>query len=813
MEGPSKEETADRSTVSTSELLAHSLTESSSTTSTEVRADSAYADKTRPNSPNDPSSSQNHYSFEDGKPSSKTSLGKVYFKLKSLPSLLLVDVDVYTMETVTENGEVTQLRTMVESKRLRRRALLEWLKGLDQKGSEQAASAESEKVVDWSQIAFDLEARSRMLDDSVGRDINDMAPDDQRFGRTNRLVIPVQNEDTAIKASSILQANEHKELRDTKKELSKAKKQENPDNVDGKPIFCVIVRAGRFVQAPDETERQSEDGSEGKSESESEMKSQDGSKKTSESESEMKSDDGGEKKMNLYTGYVQLLFQHQCSSNYNAHGSAYGPIAEIIDHPDNRKADDAKLMNLVDTLKEKDKIHQHAPSRYDLRFKPLIDVALRLCIKCDLVPVIEGGSTVAHYASYHFPANPGTIPSMTQSLRKSLSGVRVRCVSANELHDTHITNAVKDDGTTEDRSSGVQDSQEFPKREYIIRNIKTNSDVGKVIPKTSETGETRFSNVKSYLRDRGTHLDAKFDHLPLADIGNKKPFWVPLDLLIFSGDQVPPNMGHLTEELQRLRQFLDPVQVASRAAKLIHQKSGNATGFFDWDENFNMCDISLPFFASPEFPYTPLKATPRHAADPKLREKDSEKVSTTLTVLCITPKFDEQAGKDFAADVKEALINEQDRDPAYKVLEISNWKVRLVKSGPELARLQDAISPIEKKTPDKKVLEEDIDLRAKVLIAVIDDTNMSTKTYHETVAEVRRFGDRAMGAVTVCISKQDIDSQRRRRGGRLTLPLTLLQKIRFMLGKKNWKTPDLSQYVEGNFQDGLILIGAHSTLR
>lgn len=202
-------------------------------------------------------------------------------------------------------------------------------------------------------------------------------------------------------------------------------------------------------------------------------------------------------------------------------------------------------------------------------------------------------------------------------------------------------------------------------------------------------------------------------------------------------------------------------------------------------------------------------------------------LSPSLSVLCITSKFKDQGGERLAADVGQAFHYEHEKDANQKILDLSadKYTVALVESGPELLRLQDAgvqeprlvgenLNDAEKLDEEKKETKEErlarnINMKAEVLLAVIDNERMSRAKYLETVAEVRRLGDRNMGAVTVCLSKKELDVQQQRHGGQQTLPLTLLHKIKFMLGETNFETTTLDDYVNKNFEDGLIIIGAH----
>ncbi|KAF1952686.1 hypothetical protein CC80DRAFT_507861 [Byssothecium circinans] len=87
-------------------------------------------------------------------------------------------------------------------------------------------------------------------------------------------------------------------------------------------------------------------------------------------------------------------------------------------------------------------------------------------------------------------------------------------------------------GQTQDASDAQLQSQ-GSLRIRKIRDLKSNSEVGQVMV----NGAGKHVTVRRHMRDHGILLDSTDAHFPLADIGFKKPFWVPLDVLIIPARQ------------------------------------------------------------------------------------------------------------------------------------------------------------------------------------------------------------------------------------------------------------------------------------
>jgi hypothetical protein len=448
-------------------------------TSTDNRYDSVWSQTDTRTQAKSTSLSASGVMVEDGKPTSKKSLGKVYYKLGKLPSLLLIDVDITTGvlektkvpimdengyrpldkdgEAVLEDGKyvvnedgrslldkdsapvldkngtpVTQ-RDMVQSGRLREQALREYIDieftGLD---------------IDQSKIAFDLEARSNQLDSVQGfaENIGQCSfPPRARFGRTSRLIIPVRNKSEV--GMIFDKFDQSKDLTRVKKELPMAQKRDHPEKTD-LTVRCNVVRQGILIDplvwsSEDATPIQVEGMEDVIATYDSAVKKitndgclSDGTKhhaiKKAEAarESEEKkimdeareAEDVRRAKRNahdLSRRSIQLLFQHHWDTKFPEHKASPRNTRDFL-------ATHSDFLENKQTpwVKRGDRrIHRDAPWEYIVQYGPRFGEDLYLSFDYNLVPIINKDFSVAKYAAYHFPANHPTAPaSMSQLIAK-----------------------------------------------------------------------------------------------------------------------------------------------------------------------------------------------------------------------------------------------------------------------------------------------------------------------------------------------------------------------------------------------------------
>lgn len=507
-------------------------------TASNTQPDSASTYSTSPSTPSDQTGSQDdHYRYESGKLSSKSSLGKVYFKLKNPPpSFLLVDIDVYTMEKVQVPNKQKKMvekdqRKMVASKRFRSQALLEYLEILEGEQEQEGKQGQPSRstILDRNLVAFDLEARAFQPRNIFGRDVGQLTHDSSRLGRTTRLLMPVEG---YAAAEQLFSKFHSRDLVKTKMQYSKAEKLESPPNTADKSISCSVIANGKFITPILGTESE-------KSEKE-----------------------------DLYPRYLQIFLQHQFST-----GSSI--LSESI-------TGSRDTLSRVSHDKE-----QPLNGKYDVRLKHRIFGSQGLCVECDIVPVALGGTEVTDYAKSFLPESSSSTLDTISILKKQLQGARVQYrfsetmqkrypIVAKEQGWAPVQNSQSSEDESKDpRDEASQDSSNLDdpwNRAYTVRDVKTNSAVGQVIEKKCTDGTTKYYTVKTYLGLYGASIGAVLENLPLADIGGRKPFWVPVSLLKFHGDQVPPNTGHITKiakDLQMLRSNIIPKRLASTVSELL----------------------------------------------------------------------------------------------------------------------------------------------------------------------------------------------------------------------------------------------------
>ena len=98
------------------------------------------------------------------------------------------------------------------------------------------------------------------------------------------------------------------------------------------------------------------------------------------------------------------------------------------------------------------------------------------------------------------------------------------------------------------------------------------------------------------------------------------------------------------------------------------------------------------------------------------------------------------------------------------------------------------------------------------VIAVVDQTGRGSQEYLDICADLHKFGDRKLGAVTICVSKRTIDAQLKRHEGNAEyFPHLLLQRLRAMHGEANFHT-DADQYFParpGDEKAHLLVLGGY----
>lgn len=703
---------------------------------------------------------------EDGKPESKASLGRMHYNLKYLPSLLFVDVDVTTKESVEDDdGGIEVKDVIVQSRRLRHLALKDFIasgaksrneevSSSSDEGSDNAGGEEIEVAgsFEHSKLAFDLEARFDGLDILKGHAIDEYQFATSPFGRTNRIIIPVKDRNTAINVLGKLEKT--KKLTETKKQKKLKAKRANP-KLEDDPVTCTVVRKGIFIDPSDAEESVD--------------------------------------RKELYRHGLQLLFQQQ-------------------DRPATSRTDEHIAFEAPDGtvwVQSKDRtIHSEAPWGYGVRYKSIIDRSYRLCISFDLVPVLERDDSVSKYITYHFPESfPVEHSGIRKIVKRLLQGLRVRYPFSKEISQ-HYSNVAQTHGWKyEYRVYDEEELQGLVDRVYTIKDVKYHSDVGQsiTVDKLAADGstETKHFTVKDYLELFHAAIDKKSQHLPLVDIGKTAPLWVPLNLLFFSDDQVPPHTGHLTAELKRLRGLISAEKIAELGEEVVKGLNSRSNSPLQFEQP-KKPELSLPFPASYDTPYQPLvSVSPEEFGNSSRKRINGAAPLAKVSVMYITPKISSPTTEEFLENVYIALATESEKDFCNRILDISRGEISTnsIRSASELFRLQDKSRSID--------MERLINPISNVFIGIIDGESMTTEKYKDAAAEIKRLGDRRLGAVTIAIDDRQL--KERFQSDRITLPENILRKIRFMLGSMNfdWDDCHFSETIDIKYRNGLIVVGAH----
>jgi hypothetical protein len=160
------------------------------------------------------------------KPNSKTSLGRIHHELKSLPSLLIYEVEVTTLGRVEP--------TKVESRKLRTEALREF-------------GSHLEELPGIDIVVYNVDTRARQLDSIT---VSSTSSEESKADRTNHLIIPVAK-DQAVSGIEDLLSSTHRERR--VEAVKKPNRQQNDQGHKEQRISCRIIGEGKLLQ-PENTE-------------------------------------------------------------------------------------------------------------------------------------------------------------------------------------------------------------------------------------------------------------------------------------------------------------------------------------------------------------------------------------------------------------------------------------------------------------------------------------------------------------------------------------------------------------------------------
>jgi hypothetical protein len=317
-------------------------------------------------------------------------------------------------------------------------------------------------------------------------------------------------------------------------------------------------------------------------------------------------------------------------------------------------------------------------------------------------------------------------------------------------------------------------------------------------------------------------LDNALNYLPLADIGNKHPFWVPMEFLKVAQGQIPRQAGHLTTELKQIRESVASVLRGPNGLLL---KLENVF-FNNVNEHckrpiFEMKSSAFyPPFAE-KTAYVPSLGTPVKPV-PLKREWDQDRPKYRVAVIFVGPTEELKDGT-LARAIRQGFNSSEQG-----VLQIDEHRVKFasVSSLQELIRYQKLTA---EEVGKQKLI--DLDNIAKpegptnetpnstangsedlLILGVIEGSAFDRMKYREIDTELKRLGDRRVGAITICTEKAKLTQLLRPRdGGSVKFPSNILRKAKLMGGGKNWEPRDLSEHklLSEKASRPLILVGAH----
>ncbi|KAF2643052.1 hypothetical protein P280DRAFT_538913 [Massarina eburnea CBS 473.64] len=427
---------------------------------------------------------------------------------------------------------------------------------------------------------------------------------------------------------------------------------------------------------------------------------------------------------------------------------------------------------------------QFPNSYYDLalQFKPSFETPLdgaayALNFAVDLVPVIYREIGVLEFAKHQVLLEDIDV---CKKLKEVLCGMFVR--------------------DNQDKQSSGTPHAEFP-RILRIRDLKTDKEIGQILP--SKVKEGTFVTVKTYLRQCNIKFDETVKHLPLADIGRNKSFWVPLDFLTLQANQPLKKTGQLSLELQRQKQDIQSNQIDdflrfhgntlfTQVRKAI--SNANYTSIIKSILNDIPRNLHVTITPNLQLPTAEPVVRSNKQKDPATNDQFYE-----FSIVYVGRYAKTEPVEKFLKSLKTAIAAAQPKLTGKKANEIPSTSIV---SARELI-----ISGAQDTSPLMECVKG-----AKVLLGVIDRDDMEEEQYKDIKAEMYRLGDRKVGAVTLCVSRQHLANFVERPDNQATFPPNIRRKIRFMRGHGNWKSNPMQLWKTSFLPDkNIIIVGAHIT--
>ncbi|KAF2274586.1 uncharacterized protein EI97DRAFT_103073 [Westerdykella ornata] len=326
----------------------------------------------------------------------------------------------------------------------------------------------------------------------------------------------------------------------------------------------------------------------------------------------------------------------------------------------------------------------------------------------------------------------------------------------------------------------------------VIRDIRPAAEMNSIFVETSQG----YKSVKDLVGSASTS-GVTHQKYPIANIGGKRPFWVPLHDLHVELDQIYRGAGHFTPDLKAaltklqghkdlMRDIIAHGQNYIKQALVAPQRS----------QHKSQTPYQLAVRQTGGGSIIPAKQSRNvdYLVSPRQRRDEANSITTLeeerLTVIYISHDDD-----GFELKLKERL-----EGPEQSTFRFTDVRTVHIKSLAELIRQQvDMHSPL---------MQAVFHPESSVIIGVLDRKNISADAYEEIRAELQRFGDRKPGAVTVCAHKHDLEGCLQRPGRNL-FAANLMRKIKLMLGSLVWETKDVD-YQRFKFDPGTsIVLGAH----
>ncbi|KAI4924295.1 uncharacterized protein J4E92_007376 [Alternaria infectoria] len=328
------------------------------------------------------------------------------------------------------------------------------------------------------------------------------------------------------------------------------------------------------------------------------------------------------------------------------------------------------------------------------------------------------------------------------------------------------------------------------KHPFVIQNVK----LAGAVPDFQIENE-RFS-VHKYFATRILKRSLEYPSLPLAEIARNT--WVPLETLLTSGDQMITHRALTKALMKHARKAYESDDDHERRAKEVANSIVEPlAGLLKYDD---MGQIPIGEFEALT-PKGSRKSTKTKPIPPRrlTSSVSSQTISLRLGIIFVEAKGVQRNPSIVVNDIVNNLKAQHNDSELITIDPEFNLPTASVADTKPLLLLPDFGGSAE--------LQALYQARPNTILAIIDSTGRSVSELRNIRADLQKFGNRKIGAVTFCMTEKNLDQSMRANEGKVNyFPQKVLQTLTVMHGQPLF-TADVLSDTSG--VSNPLIIGAH----